>query len=60
MKFHYDIFTITTLDAWCQLHQPTSLELSDHQYFVLTGMLGVNVKEYKGIPIEFLNAPKVV
>jgi hypothetical protein len=57
VKFHYDIFTVTPLDAWIE-HRPTSLELSDHQYLVLTSMLSKNVKKYNGIPIVFLDVPK--
>lgn len=58
MKFQFDIFTVTSLDAWIELHRPMTIEMSDHQYFVLTGMLGKNVKEYRGIPIVFTDAHK--
>jgi hypothetical protein len=60
MRFHYDVFTITTLDAWIELHQPDTLELSDHQYFIISGMVGKNIRKYRGIPIVFLGTPQAV
>jgi hypothetical protein len=58
MRFQYDNFTLTNLDAWIGLVRPISIEMTDHQYSVLTGILRKLVKEYKGIPIHFVDAPK--
>ncbi len=33
--------------------------MDDRQYAHLAGMVGFNVKEYRGIPIKFVEVPKV-
>ncbi len=59
MRFPHDNFTITSLDAWMRLTLPLAIEMTDHQYSQLVSLLGANVKDYKGIPIHFVDAPKL-
>jgi len=46
------------LDDWVKLHMPTTIEMTDRQYCHLADLMSYNPKEYRGIPIKFVNAPK--
>jgi hypothetical protein len=51
-------FTKLQLDDWMELYRPISIEMDDRQYAHLAAIAGSNVKEYKGIPIHFMNGPR--
>lgn len=60
MKFPYNQlyphtpFSRIQLDQWIDLHQPASIEMEDRQYAHLAELMSFNPKEYRGIPIAFV------
>jgi hypothetical protein len=62
MRFPYtkswphDPFTRAQLDQWIDLYKPANIELDDRQYMHLAELMSFNPREYRGIPIVFLEA----
>ena len=62
MKFHISRpypsipFTPHELDVWIERNAPTQIEMTDRQYALLAEIMGVNKREYRGIPIVFEDA----
>jgi len=51
-------FNLMTLDDWVATCKPAQIEMSDPQYALFASLSRANRKEYKGIPIVFLDAPQ--
>ncbi|MGY3406120.1 hypothetical protein ACVWZV_002233 [Bradyrhizobium sp. GM5.1] len=51
-------FSLGNLEAWVTLHQPKEIGMTDNQYAHFATLCGRNKRDYKSIPIVFLDAPK--
>ena len=48
-------FSLRMLDDWIDAYKPPSIELTDNQYMDLAELMSFNVREYRGIPIVFVD-----
>jgi hypothetical protein len=51
-------FNEDILAAWCFRYTPATIEMTDKQYSHFAGIMRGSRKEFRGIPIEFIDAPK--
>ena len=51
-------FSQQTLQDWCRLYTPTTIEMSDNQYSYFAALMRGNATSYSGIPITFIDAPQ--
>lgn len=60
MNFPYrSPFEIRTLAGWAALHNPSVIGMNDSQYAWYARMIAHSLRrDFNGIPIEFLDAPK--
>ena len=56
--FPHPPFTLLQLNDWISLYRPLTIEMDDRQYAHLAVLMSFNPKEYRGIPIQFVDAPK--
>jgi hypothetical protein len=61
MNFPFPVpFKIQTMEDWVVAVRPISIYMTDRQYAHFTNLCAANKREFKGIPIRFLDAPTLV
>ena len=52
-------FPMSAFHEWTHGARPTQIEMDDQEYAHFAALVGKNAKDYRGVPIVFLDAPKV-
>lgn len=56
---HWHAFDLPTMDVWVAAHHPTQIEMTDRQYAWYANLCRTNKRDFKNIPIVFVEASNV-